>query len=107
MLDTEKKMLEAGLVPSVFFRFPGLISNPDIFYKITGYGLIPVGSDAWLGKDQWPKKGSIVLVHANGNEPIGISRFKELVEKERKNILNKRWILYDLKESVTENENKN
>jgi hypothetical protein len=104
VLNTEKKMLESGIVPSVFFRFPGLISNRDIFYKITRYGLIPIGSDAWLAKNQWPKNGSIVLVHANGNEPEGILRFKELVKKERKNILNKRWILFDLRESVAGNE---
>ncbi|HDP81051.1 MAG TPA: polysaccharide deacetylase, partial [Spirochaetes bacterium] len=27
ILGTEKKMLEMGLLPSVFFRFPGLVSN--------------------------------------------------------------------------------
>jgi hypothetical protein len=103
VLDTEKKILEAGLIPSVFFRFPGLISNSDIFHKITGYGLIPVGSDAWLGKDEWPKKGSIVLVHANGNEPAGLSRFNYFIKRERKNILNKHWIIFDLRESMAEN----
>ncbi len=103
VLDTEKKILEAGLVPSVFFRFPGLISNSDIFHKITGYGLIPIGSDAWLGKDEWPKKGSIILVHANGNEPIGLSRFNKFIERERKNIFNKHWIIFDLRESMAEN----
>jgi len=106
VLDTEKKMLEAGIVPSVFFRFPGLVSNRDLFFKITGFGLIPIGSDAWLAKDQWPKNGSIILVHANGNEPVGILRFKELVDREKINILNKRWILHDIKKNITENENK-
>jgi len=35
--------------------------------------MIPIGSDAWLAKNQWPKEGSIVLVHANGHELIGIN----------------------------------
>jgi hypothetical protein len=102
VLDTEKKMLESGIMPSVFFRFPGLVSNRELFLKITGYGLIPIGSDAWLAKDERPKNGSIILVHANGNEPEGIIRLKELVQKERKNTINKRWILYDIKESMAE-----
>jgi hypothetical protein len=62
--------------------------------------LIPVGSDAWLGLNQWPKEGSIVLVHANGNEPIGIHRFLELMHKERENIVHKHWLLFDLRESL-------
>jgi hypothetical protein len=102
IMDTEKKILEAGIVPSVFFRFPGLVSSRDLFLKITGYGLIPVGSDAWLAKDEWPEDGSIILVHANGNEPEGILRLKKFIETKRKNIINKRWNLYDIKESMTE-----
>jgi hypothetical protein len=100
ILQTEKKMLELGIMPSVFFRFPGLISNYDLFHKITAFGLIPIGSDAWLGKNQWPKKGSIVLVHANGKEPIGVKRFLKLIRKEKNNIVEQRWFLLDLRESV-------
>ncbi len=100
VLETEKKMLETGIVPSVFFRFPGLVSNRDLFFKITGYGLIPVGSDAWLAKDERPGDGSIILVHANGNEPEGILRLKELIIKKRNNKVNKRWNLFDIKESM-------
>jgi hypothetical protein len=104
VLETERKMLELGLLPSVFFRFPGLVSDFSVFKKITDFGLIPVGSDAWLGKDQWPKSGSIVLIHANGNEPIGVKRFLELINSESGNILQKHWFLYDLRESVAEEE---
>ena len=65
-------MLSAGLEPSVFFRFPGLVSRPDVFEKVVALGLVPLGSDAWLAKSrQPPAEGSIVLVHANGNEPLG------------------------------------
>jgi hypothetical protein len=104
VLHTEIKMLEEGITPSVFFRFPGLISNSNIFNRITGYGLIPIGSDAWLAKNQWPKEGSIVLVHANGNEPIGVQRFLALLGEERENIASKKWLLFDLRESVVETE---
>ncbi|MFH0976619.1 MAG: polysaccharide deacetylase [Spirochaetota bacterium] len=102
VLNTEKKMLELGLVPSVFFRFPGLVSDRELFFKITGYGLIPLGSDAWLAKNQEPKEGSIVLVHANGNEPAGIYRFFKLLKDERENITKKRWYLLDLRESLSQ-----
>ncbi len=93
-------MIEEGVTPSPFFRFPGLVSDRTIFRKVNGYGLIPLGSDAWLGKNQWPKNGSIILLHGNGNEPIGIHRFFKLLDNESLNIRKKRWLLYDLKESV-------
>ena len=38
--------------------------------------LISLGADAWLAIDQRPNAGSIVLVHANGNEPLGIKLFE-------------------------------
>lgn len=86
VLDTERLMLEKGVIPSVFFRFPGLVSNARLFEAITAYGLIPLGSDAWLGKNQWPLPGSIVLVHGTGNEPAGIRRFVRLMERSRRAI---------------------
>ncbi len=100
VLQTEVKMIEEGIIPSVFFRFPGLVSDKDIFNQIVGFGLIPIGSDAWLGKNQSPKDGSIILLHANGNEPIGIERFLKLLKNEQSDIKNKAWLLYDLRESV-------
>jgi hypothetical protein len=75
VLDNEIFMIENGLTPSVFFRFPGLISGPQLVDKLLGWGLIPIGSDAWLAKGQLPKAGSIILVHGNGNERPGIDIF--------------------------------
>jgi hypothetical protein len=100
VLETEKAMLKNGLLPSVFFRFPGLVSDQQLFFKITGFGLIPVGSDAWLAKGQKAKPGSIVLIHANGNEPIGVKDFIKLLHSKTQAIAKKKWLLYDLKESV-------
>lgn len=106
VLKTERKMIEYGITPSVFFRFPGLVSDSLVFAKITAYGLVPVGSDAWLAKNQKPHDGSIVLVHANGNEPYGIKRFFRLIREERDSINAGKWMLYDLRESVAESEKK-
>jgi hypothetical protein len=106
VLRTEAKMIEKGLLPSVFFRFPGLVSDNGHVLAVMAYGLIPVGSDAWLGKNEQPKEGSIVLVHANGNEPIGIRRFLKLIREERENIIHKQWLLFDLRESTVLEEKK-
>jgi hypothetical protein len=100
VLKTERKMMDYGITPSVFFRFPGLVSDSLVFAKITAYGLIPVGTDAWLAKNQLPKDGSIVLVHANGNEPYGIKRFFKLIREYRDSISAGKWLLYDLRESI-------
>jgi hypothetical protein len=87
VLGTERLLLERGLMPSLFFRFPGLVSNPEFIVRVVSFGLIPVGSDAWLAKEEVPRNGSIVLVHANGNEPWD-------------SIKKKAWFLYDLRSSV-------
>lgn len=102
VLETEKAMLKNGLLPSVFFRFPGLVSDQQLVYRITDFGLIPIGSDAWLAKGQQPQAGSIVLIHGNGNEPIGVKDFIKLLQSKTKAITQKRWMLYDLRETVAE-----
>lgn len=106
VLNTEIALLQEGIIPSVFFRFPGLISDHDVFSKVTGLGLIPIGSDAWLAKGQWPKNGSIVLIHANGNEPLGVRDFIKLLNDKRDEVLSKRWELFDLRESIVDDESK-
>ncbi|AWH86619.1 polysaccharide deacetylase [Flavobacterium album] len=100
ILGTEISMLERGLLPSVFFRFPGLVSDNAIVGRVTGYGLIPVGSDAWLAKGQHAQAGSIVLIHGNGNEPVGVEDFIALLRSQKNAVLAKQWLLYDLREAV-------
>jgi len=100
VLENEKLMLKNGLTPSVFFRFPGLVSDQTIVEKIEAYGLIPVGSDAWLAKGQQPNAGSIVLIHGNGNEEIGVKDFIELLKNRRPDVINKQWLLFDLRQGL-------
>lgn len=103
VLETEKAMLKNGLQPSVFFRFPGLISDRQLVNKISSnFGLITVGTDAWLAKGQQPQAGSIVLIHGNGNEPVGVKDFIKLLKTKSQSIAKKQWLLYDLRESVDE-----
>ena len=75
VLKTEELMMEEELDISIYFRFPGLVSNEVLYSQIIDYGLIPLGADSWIGKQKFPKNGSIVLVHTNGNEPKGLRRF--------------------------------
>lgn len=100
ILGTETAMLQHGLTPSVFFRFPGLVSDHSLVDKVTAYGLIPVGTDAWLAKGQNAASGSIVLIHGNGNEPVGVRDFIKLLSTQTPEIMNKQWLLYDLSETV-------
>jgi hypothetical protein len=100
ILKNEVTMLQNGLVPSVFFRFPGLVSDDSVFQEVISYGLIPVGSDAWLAKGQKPKEGSFVLIHGNGNEPVGVKDFLQLLKQEDADIRNKSWVILDLRDSV-------
>lgn len=100
ILGTELAMLQKGLVPSVFFRFPGLVSDAQVVGQLLTYGIIPVGSDAWLAKGQATHAGSIVLIHGNGNEPVGVKDFIKLLQSKKADIEHKHWLLYDLSESV-------
>lgn len=104
VLLNEQTMLQNGLVPSVFFRFPGLVSDKLVFDRILDFGLLPIGSDAWLAKGQQPKQGSLVLIHANGNEPVGINDFIQLIRQKSASIRNKQWLLYELPASVVKSE---
>ncbi|MBO0936956.1 polysaccharide deacetylase [Fibrella sp. HMF5335] len=100
VLLNEQAMIQNGLLPSVFFRFPGLVSDKAVFDAVLDFGLLPIGSDAWLAKKQQPKQGSFVLIHANGNEPLGIADFVRLIRQKAASIKNKTWLLYELPRSV-------
>jgi hypothetical protein len=72
VLALEQLLLSRGVVPSPFFRFPGLVSDAATVKRLRDYSLIPIGSDAWLAKGEVPRQGSFILVHGNGNEPKGV-----------------------------------
>jgi hypothetical protein len=78
ILDVERLLIANGEVPSVFFRFPGLISDHALMEKVREAHLIPLGADAWLALGAAAHPGAIILVHPNGNEPFGLSKFVHL-----------------------------
>ena len=57
ILDTEQLLIANGETPSVFFRFPGLISNTALMRLADDYHLIVLGTDAWLAKNGLEKGG--------------------------------------------------
>jgi hypothetical protein len=79
ILFTERLLLENDQLPSVFFRFPGLIADQGLANRLGNLGLIPLGTDAWLAKGETPQPGSIILVHGNGNETPGIKKVMTLL----------------------------
>jgi hypothetical protein len=79
MLDTERLLIANGETPSVFFRFPGLISNAALMQVMRDNHLIVLGADAWLAKTPRAGPGGIILLHLNGNEPAGLEIFSTLL----------------------------
>lgn len=79
ILETERLLIANGATPSVFFRFPGLISNPALMRVTRDDHLIVLGADAWLAKSQPVTPGGVILVHLNGNEPLGLKIFGGLL----------------------------
>ncbi len=78
--DNEILFLYKGLGFPVFFRFPGLIADKKLATAVYELGLIPLASDSWLAKGEGYRDGSILLIHANGNEKAGIKKAIELIK---------------------------
>jgi hypothetical protein len=81
--ETEKLLIANGGTPSVFFRFPGLVSSSDLMKSVAAHHLISLGADAWLALAQTPRDGSIILVHPNGNEPKGLKIYARVAAEGR------------------------
>lgn len=81
ILDQEVLMLEHGITPSVFMRFPGLVSNERTIKLVQSLGLIPIGAKSWIAKTKSFKFGDIILIHGNGNESIGVTYFLNFISK--------------------------
>ncbi|RTZ89422.1 MAG: hypothetical protein DSY91_07830 [Deltaproteobacteria bacterium] len=66
------RMRRAGIFNSRYFRFPGLVFDFARLRQLSTMGYVAVGADAWLAKGQRVRNGSIILVHGNGNEKMGV-----------------------------------
>jgi hypothetical protein len=81
IFETERILVERGATPSVFFRFPGLMSDASLMDRLARHHLIALGADSWLALSPAPRAGSILLVHPNGNEPEGLRLFSKLLRE--------------------------
>ena len=80
IFETEKLIIAEGETPSAFFRFPGLVADAALLERIRSRHLIALGADSWLALGLRPRPGAIVLVHPNGNEPVGLRLFSRLID---------------------------
>jgi peptidoglycan/xylan/chitin deacetylase (PgdA/CDA1 family) len=83
ILDLEIELLKRGVKPSVFFRFPGLVSDKKSVDEVKKLGLIIIGSNTWLAKGEKIKNGSIILVHGNKNEPKGVDLLLKAIKAKK------------------------
>jgi len=84
ILNAEVTLLARGIVPSPFFRFPGLAHSAARLKALEKYGLIPVDADYWPGRDHTMTDHlpqGILLMHGNGNERAGVRWFLEMVRQ--------------------------
>lgn len=88
VFNAEITMLENGLTPSPFFRFPGLFSTQGQIQKLHDLGMIPLNTSAWvalgthenpvpdyfsecgMSDDQKAKPGRIILTHSTSNSDL-------------------------------------
>lgn len=80
ILDQEQVMLAHGLLPSIFVRYPGLVSDKNLVELTRSLGLVPIGSQSWIRITNSFNAGDILLLHGNGNEVKGLIAFYELVK---------------------------
>ena len=78
VLDLERLLIANGEVPSVFFRFPGLISDPEFMEQMRRFHLIALGAESWLANHAVASPGGVLLIHLNGNEPFGLNVYDRL-----------------------------
>ncbi len=98
ILDLEIKLIESNETPSIFFRFPGLVSDKKSINTVYNLGLVTIGSNSWLAKGEKPKNGSIILVHGNKNEPKGVDILLKMVkDKNITSLSNIKSASYNLK----------
>jgi hypothetical protein len=83
ILDTERLLIANGETPSIFFRFPGLISDAALMQGVRRDHLVVLGANGWLVFAPPLRPGAILLVHPNGNEHPGLRLFSRLLAKER------------------------
>lgn len=76
--NTEVAMLSHGILPSIWFRFPGLRYHPDEIQVLGELGVIAFDTTIWIGQTRMPR-WAVVLSHANGTQPVEVNHLKRFL----------------------------
>ncbi len=76
--NTERIMLENGILPSYLFRFPGLRHTPSDIACLNSINIIALDANVWMGEhvSNW----NVLLVHSNGNALTEVDLFTNFIE---------------------------
>jgi|GEM_PF-2168464 peptidoglycan/xylan/chitin deacetylase (PgdA/CDA1 family) len=76
--NTEMIMLENGLLPSYFFRFPGLRHTASDIKILDSINITAIDANAWMGNNftNW----NVLLVHSNGNAISEVDAFTNFIQ---------------------------
>lgn len=77
--DLEILLLSQDQMFSPLFRFPGLVHDSHRLRQLNGLSLLGLDANGWLAKGQPLADGSVVLLHGNGNETVGVRMFFEAI----------------------------
>jgi len=80
-LALEILLLEQGVCPSLWFRFPGNKCTMPLLCQLSQLSLIPLGITSWLERGDDIKFGSTVLIHANGNDGAGAKKLDDFLRE--------------------------
>jgi hypothetical protein len=87
VLDLEVLLVEQGETPSPLFRFPGLTHDARTLGELNDLDLFPLDANGWLAKGEPLEHRSVVLLHGNGNEHVGIEMFFDWADANRPALL--------------------
>jgi peptidoglycan/xylan/chitin deacetylase (PgdA/CDA1 family) len=94
ILGAEKIMLEAGLLPSYFFRFPGLVHGKQDIETIARLNIIALDANVWMGMRT--RNWGFLLVHSNGVVPSEVRKFISFLNSSIKDIVEKKLVFADI-----------
>lgn len=92
--NTEVEMLENGILPSCWFRFPGLKFGHSHLEELSRLSLIPLDCGLWMGQKKvpiWP----VILLHSNGTTDIEVRMFRKYLAANIKNLRSGKLVFND------------
>ena len=79
ILRTEVRMLRSGILPSFYFRFPGLKYTKAEIDTLAELNMVAFDANVWMGAKG--RKTGVLLVHSNGVVPVEVGLFVSWMDK--------------------------